>query len=80
MQQAGKNKNKTAIKDRLISDVNTLQAAHRIRKALDNNMFALHAERIVPLYNSKEHYELLLRMIDGKGNIITPYTSALKQP
>ncbi|MFT5451953.1 MAG: diguanylate cyclase (GGDEF)-like protein [Enterobacterales bacterium] len=47
----------------------------RIREAFDNDLFQLYFQPIVSLRgDSKPRYEVLLRMIDGDGNIISPGT------
>lgn len=50
-----------------------MQWVSRINQALEINRFTLYAQNIVPLDDSrKEHYELLLRMVDEDGQIIPP--------
>jgi len=50
-----------------------MQWVARINQALEENRFCFYAQIIVPLDGSTDkHYELLLRMIDEKGNIIPP--------
>ena len=50
-----------------------MQWVKRINEALDNNQFCLYAQAIMPLDARKDkHYELLIRMIDEKGNTIPP--------
>ncbi len=50
-----------------------MQWVTRLQKALDENRFCLYAQSIVPLDNSTEkHYELLIRMIGDKGEMIPP--------
>ncbi len=50
-----------------------MQWVARINQALEQNRFCLHAQAIVSLAGSTErHYELLLRMLDEKGEIIPP--------
>ena len=50
-----------------------MQWVNRISQALDENRFCLYAQAIVPLDDSNEkHYELLLRMLDKEGKIISP--------
>ncbi len=47
----------------------------RIDQALENNQFCLFRQSIMPLQNSShndKHFELLIRMRDGTGKIITP--------
>ena len=47
----------------------------RINQALEDDLFALYYQKIVPIDQSKnhgEHYELLIRMIDKEGDIIPP--------
>jgi diguanylate cyclase (GGDEF)-like protein/PAS domain S-box-containing protein len=50
-----------------------MQWVTRLNQALEENRFCLYAQSIVPLNASTEkHYELLIRMIDEKGGIISP--------
>ena len=50
-----------------------MQWVTRINQALDEDRFCLFAQSIVPLDDSPgRHYELLIRMIDEKGDIILP--------
>lgn len=50
-----------------------MQWVTRIQGALEEERFCLYAQTIVPLDNSTgRHYELLIRMLDGKGKIIPP--------
>ena len=50
-----------------------MQWVNRISQALDENRFCLYAQAIVPLDDSNEkHYELLLRMLDKEGKVISP--------
>ncbi len=50
-----------------------MQWVTRIQDALDEGRFCLYAQAIVPLDNSSgKHYELLIRMINDKGNTIPP--------
>jgi diguanylate cyclase (GGDEF)-like protein/PAS domain S-box-containing protein len=50
-----------------------IQWVPRINQALDNNLFRLYAQAIVPINdNTDQHYELLIRMVDDKGDIIPP--------
>lgn len=53
-----------------------LSWVQRIRGALDDNQLRLFCQNIVPLNTSSEphmtHHEILLRMIDKKGDIIRP--------
>jgi len=50
-----------------------MQWVVKINQALEEDMFCLYAQAIVPLDGSAEqHYELLLRMVDSKGKIIPP--------
>lgn len=46
----------------------------RINLALDQNRFVLYAQPIAPIHSLLEdrHYELLIRMVDSKGNIFPP--------
>ena len=50
-----------------------MQWVSRINRALDEDRFCLFAQSIVPLDNTGGlHYELLLRMLDEKGDTIPP--------
>jgi diguanylate cyclase (GGDEF)-like protein len=50
-----------------------MQWVTQINRALEEDRFCLYAQIIVPLNNSDDtHYELLLRMVDEEGNIISP--------
>ena len=50
-----------------------MQWVTRIHQAIEDNRFCLYAQPIVPLDGSTdEHYELLIRMIDEKGELILP--------
>ncbi|HUV21208.1 MAG TPA: EAL domain-containing protein [Gammaproteobacteria bacterium] len=50
-----------------------MQWVTRINQALKENRFTLYAQKIVSLSNDdKEHYEILIRMIDTDGTIIPP--------
>jgi diguanylate cyclase (GGDEF)-like protein/PAS domain S-box-containing protein len=49
----------------------------RIGEALEQNRFRLYAQRIVPIgadQSDRQHIELLLRMVDGDGQLIPPMT------
>jgi len=50
-----------------------MQWVSRIHKALEENRFCIYAQPIIPLGKSdKQHYELLIRMLDDDGDIIPP--------
>lgn len=50
-----------------------LQWEHRIRQALDEDLFVLHYQPIFKLGTGKvSHYEVLLRMCDADGGLIPP--------
>ncbi|MEJ2439419.1 MAG: EAL domain-containing protein [Gammaproteobacteria bacterium] len=50
-----------------------LQWEQRIRDALENDRFVLHYQPVYKLSNRTiTHYEVLLRMDDGEGNLIPP--------
>jgi diguanylate cyclase (GGDEF)-like protein len=50
-----------------------MQWIARLQRALDRDMFCLYAQTIEPLHGSDSgHYELLVRMVDEQGNIISP--------
>ncbi|MCP3689219.1 MAG: EAL domain-containing protein [Gammaproteobacteria bacterium] len=50
-----------------------MQWVTRIQRALEEKRFCLYAQAIVPLDNrTDKHYELLVRMIGDKGEIILP--------
>jgi diguanylate cyclase (GGDEF)-like protein len=52
-----------------------MQWVSRINQALEENRFMLYAQSIVPLDKSTEmHYEFLLRMVDERGEIVSPVT------
>lgn len=52
-----------------------MQWVPRIQHALEKNQFCLYAQSIVSLENNTDkHYELLIRLIDDKGEIIPPCT------
>ncbi len=48
----------------------------RINNALEENRFRIYRQRIAPInpaIDNPEHYEILLRMIDEKGDIVPPF-------
>ncbi len=50
-----------------------MQWVERINNALDNNQFCLHAQPILSLEsNSRRHFEILIRMLEGEGEIVPP--------
>ncbi|WP_242072009.1 EAL domain-containing protein [Nostoc sp. FACHB-110] len=52
-----------------------MQWVGRITKALDDNRFQLYYQSIVPVTRTAsltEHYEILLRLIDEKGKLVSP--------
>jgi diguanylate cyclase (GGDEF)-like protein/PAS domain S-box-containing protein len=50
-----------------------MQWVTRIQQALEEDCFCLYAQPIIPLNGRTDvHYELLIRMIDNKGEIIPP--------
>jgi diguanylate cyclase (GGDEF)-like protein/PAS domain S-box-containing protein len=50
-----------------------LHAASRIRAALAANRFQLHAQEIRPMHGAHgSHYEVLVRMIDEDGRLLSP--------
>ncbi|MFB3100107.1 MAG: EAL domain-containing protein [Gammaproteobacteria bacterium] len=50
-----------------------MQWVTRLHQALEEDRFCLYAQTIVPLDGSTDkHYELLIRMVDAKGEIIPP--------
>ena len=51
-----------------------MQWAARLEQALDENRFALYAQRIQPLNDASQglHAEVLLRMIDADGSLVPP--------
>lgn len=60
-------------KQRLQQDIKWDQT---IRDALAHNRFTLFLQEIVPLHvkkNSRKKYELLIRLIDAKGAVISPF-------
>ncbi len=46
----------------------------RLNQALTDNRFALYCQKIAPLKDSfgTDHYEILLRLLDEKGNLVPP--------
>ena len=52
-----------------------MQWVSRINQALEDDRFILYAQPILPIdkNSDKKHYELLIRMVDEKGEIITPF-------
>jgi diguanylate cyclase (GGDEF)-like protein/PAS domain S-box-containing protein len=46
----------------------------KINQALEDNRFCLYCQKIIPLdrISGEIHYEILLRMIDEKGNLVLP--------
>ena len=62
-------------KDNASSQQLEMQWISRIQSALDNNLFCLYVQRIAPISNhpnNREHYEVLVRMLDSDGKIIPP--------
>ena len=52
-----------------------MQWVSRINQALEENRFTLYAQSIVKLDKSPDmHYEFLLRMVDERGEIVSPAT------
>jgi diguanylate cyclase (GGDEF)-like protein/PAS domain S-box-containing protein len=49
-----------------------LQAASGIRDALEEGRFQLYAQEIRPLHGGDSHYEVLLRMLDEDGTVLSP--------
>lgn len=52
-----------------------MQWVTRINQALEDNRFRLYSQSIVPVNQTKlleEHYEVLLRLIDETGNLVSP--------
>jgi EAL domain-containing protein (putative c-di-GMP-specific phosphodiesterase class I) len=49
-------------------------SVHQINNAIQNDSFILYKQDISPLQGQKtgQHFEILLRMIDAQGNIISP--------
>ena len=59
----------------LASRSGEMQWVSHINKALDDNMFELHAQTIAPVVDETVevgHYEILLRMRQGDGSLIPP--------
>jgi len=49
----------------------------RIHNAIEDNRFKLYRQRIISIQNDTvelSHYEILLRMIDEKGSVLSPFT------
>ncbi len=54
-----------------------MQWVPRLRQALEENRFHLYYQTIVPTYNglsAGEHWEMLLRLVDEQGKIVSPMT------
>lgn len=51
-----------------------MQWVHRINKALEENRFLLYSQKIIPLSDNggTHHNEILLRMVDEQGEIVSP--------
>jgi len=49
-------------------------SVHQINNAIDNNLFILYKQNIVPLQQQKvgQHYEILLRMLDSHDKVVSP--------
>lgn len=49
-------------------------SVHQINNAINNDLFVLYKQDIVPLQKQKvgKHFEILLRLIDSHGNIVSP--------
>ncbi len=48
---------------------------HALQRAIQHGLFELHSQSIVPMHKEEqalEHYEILLRLPDGKGGLISP--------
>ncbi len=72
-------RNCIAVYDKSVSDSRNQQNLEsfwvkRIRKALENNLFSLYAQSITPLdiNDSRKYFEILLRLTDEEGQVITP--------
>ena len=57
--------------------------SRRIRQALEQNLFSLYAQPIVPLdirerqtalHDRQQRFEILLRLVDFQGNVISPHS------
>ncbi|MDZ8189492.1 MAG: EAL domain-containing protein [Nostoc sp. ChiSLP02] len=59
----------------LVKQHGEMQWVRRITQALEDNRFRLYYQSIVPVsptYSLTEHYEVLLRLIDETGNVVSP--------
>lgn len=59
----------------LVKARSEIQWVARITQALEDNRFCLYYQAIIPINsnrNSSEHYEVLLRLIDETGNLVSP--------
>lgn len=56
----------------LIGRQEQLRWVERVKYALYDNRFVLYCQRILPLGDGGEHYEVLVRMIDEEGKIVPP--------
>ena len=48
---------------------------HALQRAIQHGLFELHSQSIVPMHKEEqalEHYEILLRLPDGNGGLISP--------
>jgi diguanylate cyclase (GGDEF)-like protein len=74
--QAGRNRVVTFADDEagILKRADDSHWARRVERALDENRFVLHGQRIVPLHNGslQVSMELLLRMVDVDGSLIPP--------
>jgi diguanylate cyclase (GGDEF)-like protein len=68
----------TTENDKIITQQREMHWVSRINHALEENRFQLYFQKIIPLQNSEgqfmNHGEILLRMLDKEGDIISPNT------
>jgi len=74
--QGGRNRVVALAEDeaQILHSTGDAQWASRIERALDEDRFVLHGQRIVPVQGDRTHaeLELLLRMVDVDGSLIPP--------
>jgi diguanylate cyclase (GGDEF)-like protein len=56
----------------LIGRQEQLRWVERVKYALLDNRFVLYCQRILPLGDGAEHYEVLVRMVDEEGKLVPP--------
>ncbi len=61
--------------ENLVTHENQMQWVSRINIGLEENRFQIYRQKIMPIQQSEtlDHYEILLRLKDNKGNIVSPF-------